>query len=504
MKYFDHMTESHKNNSSLSLPCHSRKGIEGISPRGRLPRKMCEIRVVQPGRRRPRATSTSSNLDFSVPFLLYFLGKQKVKWISEFYNRKAALIILGLFMSLGLSAQNQLTLDSCYAKAERNYPLTANRNLLESAEEYTIANAAKGYLPQIAVKGQASYQSDVPRLDDAPPGSLFPVIPKDQYNIYGEIYQPLTDIYTVSQKKQAAEAQTKIARKNLEVDLYHLRGRINQIFFGILLLDEQVNLSEILQAKIQSALSTTQTAVDNGMRLPGDAAELKAELLTAQQHETELKSARQGFADMLSQFIGEPVTAETEMAEPQNPEPNLEINRPEIIVFEAQQQRLLIQNNLTEARNLPKFGLFFQGGYASPPPVNFLLPEWEWYYVGGLRLSWSISGYYTQYKEKSLLQIQHSTIENQLKTFVFNTNLNLKRETAEITKYKTLLASDREIIKLREEITNAAQSQLENGAITVNEFIQKANAADQARQNKILHRVQLLQAQYALKNTSGN
>lgn len=415
-------------------------------------------------------------------------------------------ILAMILFSFQVSAQEtkSLTLDSCYAKAERNFPLTANRQLLESSREFTIANASKGYLPQISIKGHASYQSDVPSFGDAAPASFLPQIPKDQYGISGEVYQPLTDIYTVSQKKQFAEAQAEIAQKSLEVDLYSLKGRIDQIFFGIMLLDEQIRLSKIFQAKIQSALSTTQAAVDNGIRLASDASELKAELLGAKQHETEIKSARQGFADMLSQFIGEPVTEDTKMTAPENIETSLEINRPELSVFDAQEQNLLIQNNLTEARNLPKLGLFFQGGYASPPPVNFLMPDWDWYYVGGVRLSWSISGYYTQHKEKSLLQIQHGTIENQRQTFLFNTNLNMKRETAEIAKFKEIILSDEEIIDLREKVTKTAESQLENGAITVNEFVQKANAADQARQNRILHRVQMLQAQYAHKNTTGN
>ncbi len=414
--------------------------------------------------------------------------------------------LISVFSNFNLSAQgtSPLTLDSCYAKAERNFPLTANRKLLESSREFTVSNASKGYLPQISIKGQASYQSDVPGLPDSPSGALFPTIPKAQYNMHGELYQPLTDIYTVSQKKQSAEVQSLIAQKNLEVDLYSLKGRIDQIFFGIMLLDEQIRLSKILQAKIQSALSTTQKAVDNGMRLQSDGSELEAELLSAKQHETELKSARQGFADMLSQFIGEPLTDDTEMAAPENIEPSLEIKRPELSVFDAKEKNVFIQNNLTEAQNLPKVGIFFQGGYASPPPVNFLMPDWDWYYIGGLRLSWSISGYYTQHKEKSLLQIQHNTIENQRETFIFNTNLSMKRETAEIAKYRELILSDGEIIDLREKVTKTADSQLQNGAITVNEFIQKANAADQARQNRILHRVQLLEAEYAHKNTTGN
>jgi len=66
-----------------------------------------------------------------------------------------------------------------------------------------------------------------------------------------------------------------------------------------------------------------------------------------------------------------------------------------------------------------------------------------------------------------------------------------------------LLNTDNEIIILRESIKTTAAAQLENGVINTNDFLREVNAEDQARQNKILHGIQLLMSQYNLDNTLG-
>lgn len=412
---------------------------------------------------------------------------------------------IGLFLHNRVFAQQDtLTLDQCYKLAEQNYPLTQQRDLLAKSTDYTVANAAKGFLPQVAINGQATYQSDVTEIPINFPGVNIPTISKDQYKVYGEVYEPLTDLYTISQRKKSEKISAELSQQNLEVDLYKLKERINQLFFGILLIDGQLEQNEILRSDIQSVLDKTTAAVNNGMALKSNASELKAELMGIDQHTVELKANRQAFADMLSLFIGKPVNEKVKLIKPSETISKTAINRPELMVFNYQQQNLKVQSNLVTSKTLPKFSLFFQGGYGKPSPVNLLSPDWSSYYITGIKLNWSLSAFYTSHKEKQILNLNQQMLNTQRETFLFNTQLNVHQQNADIQKLGQLVATDDSIISLREDVSHTADVQYQNGAITVTDFLQKANAADKARQNKILHEIQFLQVQYNLKTTTGN
>ena len=147
--------------------------------------------------------------------------------------------------------------------------------------------------------------------------------------------------------------------------------------------------------------------------------------------------------------------------------------------------------------------LHIQAGVGRPA-LNMPSNDNQSYYIGGLRLSWSLSGFYTIKKEKALLDLNQQTIDLQRETFLFNTNFTLKQQNSEINKYNSLLLTDGQIVALRTSVKTAAAAQLENGVINTNDYMREVNAEDQARQNKIIHEIQLLMAQYAQQNTTGN
>ena len=86
---------------------------------------------------------------------------------------------------------------------------------------------------------------------------------------------------------------------------------------------------------------------------------------------------------------------------------------------------------------------------------------------------------------------------------MFNTELTLKKQKADITKWEHLIKSDDEIITLRTRIKNTSLAQLEYGVINSNDYLREVNAEDQAKQNRLLHETQLLMAQYDQQITSG-
>lgn len=416
---------------------------------------------------------------------------------------KTLLIYFCLFCVLGLTqaqVPEAVTIETCYEKAIENYPLIKQRELIALSEKYSISNASKGIFPVLTIQGQQSYQSDVTQVP-IQEANITP-ISKNQYKVYGEAVANLYDGGVIKNQKQSHKTTAQIEEQKLEVELYKLKDRINQLFFGILLLDAQLKQNELLLNDLQRGGQKIEAAITNGTALKSSADALYAELLKSKQRTIELKATRTAYVEMLALLIGRPLDDATPFEKPQRLITVSAINRPELRLFDYQRTAIDVQNKMLKTRNLPKLSAFFQGGYGRPA-LNMLNNEADLYYIGGVRLNWTISGFYTYKKEKALLDINRRNIDLQKQTFVYNTNITMKHQQGEVNKLQEVLTSDDEIIRLREKIKNTASAQLENGVIGTNDYLQEVTAEDQARQNKILHEIQLLMAQYNLKTTAG-
>ncbi len=415
------------------------------------------------------------------------------------------LIVIMLLSTHWTSAQqnNSLSFDTCLSKAKSNFPLIKQYGLIEKSKEYSVDNANKGYLPQFNIAGQATYQSAVTQIPILLPNMNISTINKEQYRLYGEVSQPITDLFVVQDNKTLIETNAEVEKQKVEVEIYKLRERICQLYFGILLIDEQLKQTDLLKKDIQSGIDVTNIAIQNGTAIKSNLNNLKAELLKVNQRIIELKATRKGYAEMLSHFINSPVDENTILLKPAPQLVSNTINRPEIKLHELQKKAFGLQSKLITAKNLPRFSLFFQGGWGRPA-LNMLSNDAQGYYIGGLRLNWNLTGLYTYNNEKKILAVNQSSINIQLETFLFNTNLNLRQQSSEITKAQELIETDSIIISLRESVKNATNIQLENGTATTNDYLISVNAEDQARQNMILHEIQLLIAQYNYQTTTGN
>ena len=427
--------------------------------------------------------------------MIKIVNKQKAKW----------LIVLMLICGHWAMAQqnNSLTLDNCLEMAKQNYPLIKQYTLVEKTKEYSITNAQKGYLPQFNIAGQATYQSDVTQIPFSLPGMDIPTMSRDQYRLYGEVSQSITDLFTVKDQKEYINANSEIEVQKTEVELYKLRERINNLFFGILLIDAQIQQTELLKKDIQSGIEKTNVAIANGIALKSTADNLKAELLKTDQRTIELKAARKGYTDMLALFINNPIDENTVLEKPHRQMLTNTINRPELKLFDLQKKSFDAQEKLITAKNLPRLSAFFQGGLGRPG-LNMLDNDFQGYYIGGLRLSWNITNFYTYKNEKKMLANSQSMVDIQRETFLFNTSLTLKQQNADITKIQELIKTDKSIVTLRESVKNTTKNQLTYGTATTNDYLIAVNAEDQAKQNLILHEIQLLMTEYNTQTTAGN
>lgn len=413
--------------------------------------------------------------------------------------------VLSAFFSLPIRSQEiqTLTIENCYALASEHYPLAKQRELILKSRDYSIENISKGYLPQVNIVGQASYQSEVTQVPIQLPNTTIPVLDKDQYKIYGEINQVVYDGGMIKQQKLSQESKSLVEAQKLEVELYKLKERINDLYFGILLVNEQLRQNALKKDDIALGIKKTEAQLANGTVFRSSLDILKAENLTVSQQTLTLLSNKKAYLNMLALFLNKPLDDNTLLVTPVPPVLSTQNNRPELGLFEQQTKNIDIQQQAITIKNIPKLNLFFQGGMGKPA-LNMLSNDFEAYYIGGIRLNWSLFGYYTQRKEKDLLNINKEDISIQKETFLFNTNYQLQQQNEEISRLSGYLRSDQEIISLRGSIKKAALAQLENGVSTTSDYLREVNAEDTARQNKILHQIQLLAAQYKVRLTQGN
>lgn len=415
-------------------------------------------------------------------------------------------IILSLsFVFMGWGVYGQITLEECWRKTQDNYPLVKQYRLIEKAKEYNLNNASKGYLPQFALSAKATYQSDITELPVNIPGIDLKGQPKEQYQVMAELRQNLWDGGEIRTQKEGIKASSEVENERLRVDMYALNERVNQLYFGILLLDEQLAQNQLLQGDLQRSHQQVAAYVANGVANASDLDAVRVNQLDTRQRRIELSSSRQAYIRMLSLLIGEELIAEVELVKPEDVVVTLnsEIKRPELTWFAAQSNRLQVQEEALKVRSLPRFSLFVQGAYGNPG-LNMLKDEFTPFYVAGVRLSWNFGSLYTLRNDKKLIANSRLQLQSNQDVFLFNTHLQTTQQNSAIASMRQQMQDDEEIIKLRVNIRLAAEAKVANGTLTVTEMLREITSENLARQTKALHEIQLLMNIWQLKYTTNN
>ena len=392
------------------------------------------------------------------------------------------------FVLAAMLAHAQLTLEGCQHSAQTNYPLVRQYGLIEKAREYNLENAGKGYLPQFTLSGKATYQSDVTKLPVDVPGIDIKSMPKDQYQVMLEVSQNIWDGGDIRSKKQLTRATSEIDRGKQEVDMYALNDRVNQLYFGILLLDEQLKQNQLLQEDLGRTHQQVSNYIANGIANQSDLDAVSVEILNTKQKRIELESSRQAYLSMLSIFIGKDIASGTTLEKPADTfeSTSLVNNRPELRWFDAQGGQLNVQESSLN------------------PGLNMLKDDFSAYYVAGVRMSWNFGSLYTLRNDRRLIDNNRRKLETSRDVFLFNTNLESTQQSSAIQSMRRQMVDDDEIIRLRVNIRKAAEAKVENGTLTVTDMLREITAENLARQTKALHEVQLLMNIWNLKYTLNN
>ncbi len=404
-------------------------------------------------------------------------------------------------------AQEKISLPGCYDWAKANYPVIKKLDLVAKTGAFDLENANKKFLPQVMFSGQATYQSQTLSFADAlgslPIGTALPTLSKDQYKIQGEVSQLLYDGGANQSQKELIKANTALQSQQQETSLYAIKNRINTIYFSILLLDAQLQQNLTNKASIETQVKKAEAALANGTAFRSSVDELKAELINIEKATAEYQGNRIAYLQMLSIFIGKALPENTELLFPLSQPTSNVGSRPELKVYDLQKNIYVAQEKQLKADYLPQASVFFQGAYGRPT-LNIIENKFGPWYIAGFRFNWSLNALYTQSNKRKILDMNRKSVEVDRETFLLNLHIDSTQQQEQAKKYAALIKKDVEEIGLRESVKLSAEAQLENGVITTHEFIQKLNAEHLARQTKVFHEIQLLQAIYNQQFITGN
>ncbi len=426
--------------------------------------------------------------------------------------------IVYLFVCLGVSslllAQETISLDSCRAKAERNYPVIRKYALVEQTEHFTLQNAARAWLPQVSFTAQATWQTDVAAFPEQLQGMMqtmgtdLPGIRQDQYKLGLDVYQSIWDGGKYIAQKGVTQAQAIQEQRAADVELYNLKSRVDNLFFGVLLLEEQQKQMASLIHLLQQQEKRANALVANDVVLAADADLVRVERLSKEQQLGQLEAAATSYRRMLSLLIGEDVQG-VSLEKPKAQDPQLttlqsSTARPEWQLLQAQKDVLTAQEKHIRWGGVPTVGLFAQGWYGYPGLdmfANMMNSDWSWNAIVGVRLQWNIGAFYTQSNRLRQMAINKEHLTIQQDVFAFNNNLTQLQEQGEIARLRKTLTSDEEIVALRRSVREAAESQHENGTLSTTDLLQRITEENQAIMARQLHEMEMLKTMYEYQRT---
>ena len=415
-----------------------------------------------------------------------------------------------ILMMLPAMAQAQ-TLEECQRAAEQNYPLIRQYGLIEKTTSLNVANIQKGWLPQVTASAQATLQTDVTAFPDKlqtvfqQTGITMDGLKKDQYRVGIDVQQTVYDGGNIKSRKEIARRQGELQSRQNEVTMYNVRKSVNEMYFSLLLVDEQIRLNADLQTVLEGNEKKLAAMLKGGTASESDWQNVKAERLNVVQKMTGLQSQRTALARMLSIFCDIKVNGLVKPEMPENMNPSINL-RPELKALDAQLRLTDAQERALDAAMMPRLGVFAQGYYGYPGYNMFedmMSRKFSWNGMIGARLTWNIGALYTRKNDKAKLQVQRETTEVNRERFLFDNNLEQIEQNENISRYRQMMTDDEEIISLRSSIRKAAESKLAHGIIDVNDLVREINSENKARVEQCIHEIEMLKEIYDLKITIG-
>ena len=417
---------------------------------------------------------------------------------------------LALLLLAACPLSAQVTLEECVKLAQDNYPLIRKYDLLNQTKAVNLSDINKSWLPQINVYGQGTVQNETPTFPESLAGLISQTgmsisgLNEWQYKIGADINQNIWDGGVSKTERKIERAEDTERRTALDVRLYAIRERVENLYFGILLIEEQAEQTRNMQTLLQSNLDKLRTMFENGTAMQSDVDMVEAQCLSTSQQLIQAESTAKSYRKVLEIFTGESL-AEQELVKPDASIPqDLLPARPELRHFEAQLQTNEARNASITASTMPKIGLFAQAYYGYPGFDYFesmMNRDLSFNMLAGVKVSWNIGAFYTKKNNRRKLRLSSDNIAVERDVFLFNTNMQTRSQLDHIDELRAVMKENDRIVELRANVRKAAESQLDNGVIDATALLAKLTDEKQARLTASYHEIQLLQSIYQLKYT---
>lgn len=425
-------------------------------------------------------------------------------------NMKRKITTLLLWLSCIIYAVADVTVEQCVAFTQENYPLIQKYDLLRQSRQIDLSDINKSWLPQIGISAQGTVQNAVPSFPDAlsemldRTGTDMKGLGKLQYKVGIDLNQTIWDGGASKANRTIAERENAQQEAALDVEFYAVRERVESLFFGILLVEEQIKQTELTRTLLESNLSMLRSMKANGTAMQSDVDMVEAQLLTVQQQIIQAKSLSQSYRRMLGVYTGKNMTAEV-FTKPSSSMPvELTSARPELTLFDARIKSNDARLGSIRSSVMPRIGLFAQAYYGYPGYDYFksmMNRDMSFNVLAGVKISWNIGSFYTKKNSERKLQLANDGVAADREIFLFNTNLQTSSQTAHISELEDIIREDSHIVELRANVRRSAESQLKNGVIDATALLTKFTDENQARLTSSYHEIQLIQSIYQLKYT---
>ncbi|MBI5326343.1 MAG: TolC family protein [Ignavibacteriae bacterium] len=410
--------------------------------------------------------------------------------------RKLSYIIIIFILAVQILPAEKVTLSECYKSVIKYYPAAKQLEYQKTISDLKIRNLNSKYYPDMNLIGQATYQSDVTKLDFPNLIFKFPEQYKDQYKIGINVDQLIWDGGIISNSKDVEYVQSAASLKKIESDLYNLKQKINEIYFSILILKIKINQLEITKNDLTEKLNTIKVRINNGILLQSNADILEAEILKLQQTEDDLTTNVSNMIGTLNILTNSSYSTDDEFEIPEitnNQYSDSSKLRLEYEMFELNRKSLDAVQGLNDAKLYPKISIFGQGMYGRPG-FNIFEPDFQTFYIVGIKASWNIWNWNTGERDNEILKIQKDILTSQEDQFSLNLSIAIHSQINDIDKLGRTIEKDKQIIDLRQKIVAQASSQFDNGVITAIEYVSEVNSKSIAEQSLEIHKIELIQA----------
>ncbi len=417
---------------------------------------------------------------------------------------KSFLCILFSLASLSAFSQQLLSLEDCYALAEKNYPLARQRDLLEDKSHKDVEIILKERLPKLDLNAQATYQSDVIQLPLALANTSVNLPNKDQYRATLDANQLIYSGRSIDANIKLKQSELEVEQQQVAVNIYALRTRVNQSYFSVLLFQEESKLQVLKMHELEVRVKEIASGVKYGAILQSAEQALEAEILKLKQQQSETEYNRKKALANLSALVAKNLDSNTMLTKPAiGISFGVSSQRPELKLFDLKKSQLEAREDVISKTSSPRILGFGQLGYGNPG-LNMLDNSFQDFYMFGLKMNWNILDWGKNKKQKQTLEISKEIVSTEKQTFVLNNAIQLNEAKNDIQKFKDLLQTDDEIIGLLQEVLQVATSQSRNGSITSSEYISHLNNLYEARISKELHQTQLRLAEANYRVLNGN